>query len=747
MKGLIGSPISRSIIRCSGIWGSSSSTVINRYIIRSITNRYTPHQTSNTTINPYHGIITSSSSSSINTPHRHPILTPSILSIKSSHVHTPTTNFIINRQFSNSSSKYNQTPITPPPKKSITDTLKSSATTITKASLLAQANSSLSRLLIHLKWPLIRGKINHHSTIDIISAFISWLVMGNILWIILGTTTFGLVFMYSIHYFDHFYDTFINQSQGSDSSDVTSTTKKGEEKGVLRYLTNAILSYGLGIKIQFQKGNILPELKDGKLRFKNFTVVSKDEKSFIARVEAVDLTLSFNKWYEGNGIIGDLEIFGMNGKIYKSNNDHQNSKPLSSVDKQSTTITYRNHFENIHYQYDLQDLEEVQQTNQHHQHQHQHTNKFMDSNYKLDHVKIHDSYLEIYNNQDQNQHLQNPPMRITIFNCDLPRLSGDKILIDFFNANNSSGLINDSMFTIHKRQDFLNMDSKNFSNDKNNSDDKLIRFKLDSIDLGSLSQSNPFSKFNWIINGKAEIIADIKLPNIDKIDNHNSESIISDFFNELLRVTRSDIDNTIPQPQTSSDSMDDDSTLLKGALTALYQTFTKPQHDITNQSEYVMVNVKVKFYDLKASLPKNLPMSNSNNIPFISLQDLRSLIGFINNYNDETHDHNEHQHQHTTPISTSSTSMTTTSPADTTTNTTTSRPIIIKTTVIEKITDLYHINNLSQTKIFDSIISDIYEDLLKVVKQDEKRIIHEKSSMWSHSLASQLLLLGLGVIV
>lgn len=130
-----------------------------------------------------------------------------------------------------------------------------------------------------------------------------------------------------------------------------------------------------------------------------------------------------------------------------------------------------------------------------------------------------------------------------------------------------------------------------------------------------------------------------------------------------------------------------------------------------NEAEYVIVDVKVKFTDLKATLPQELPLASSSMVPFVSLQELRSLISYVNEVETDS-DH----------------------------------PIIINTTVIEKMSDLYNLDNISQTRLFDVIVSDIYDDFSKLIKLEEKRIIEEKSNMWSHSLASQLLLLGLGVL-
>ena len=73
------------------------------------------------------------------------------------------------------------------------------------------------------------------------------------------------------------------------------------------------------------------------------------------------------------------------------------------------------------------------------------------------------------------------------------------------------------------------------------------------------------------------------------------------------------------------------------------------------------------------------------------------------------------------------------------------QPITIKSTVIEKITDLSNIQHLGQTKMFDYIMGDAYEELTNLVRDDARRIINEKS--WSNSIATQLLLLGLGAMV
>lgn len=556
-----------------------------------------------------------------------------------------------------------------------------------KHKLLSQATGPISRLLIHIKWPLKRS--NKPFSIDDISAFFSWLVMGNVLWIILGTTTFGLVSLYSLYTSEKLLNGILCYFMGDDSEKEHDDTTKVRDNGIVAYITSSILSFGLGLEINFYKGNVLPQFKDGKLIFKNIQIVSvaddENDMSFSFNIQTLNLSLSFGKWYDGHGLINDLEIFGLTGKVNRA------GLPSIITDDPSPVV-FRRFYDNIHSQYDMNGQTDIinepllKQRSR------------MDASYQLNQVKIHDSYFEIIENG------RNTPLKISLINCELPKLTGKTLIIDFFNAENVTGLINDSMFTIHKKNEY------------NTTSNDTVRFKLNGIDMGNLTTYNPNLRFNWILNGKAEIIADIRIPNSDESETmfnfDYKDSRISNLITGLIK----DIAHITTNDEDSNPSHVNDNQLMNGALQAVYQTFdTSNSYQAPREkpsSEYVIVNVTVKFYNLKASLPKALPLAYSNSIPFITLHDLRSLISYINKLDTDN-----------------------------------LPPIIVKTTAIEKLSDLYNLENLSHTKLFDLIISDIYEDLLRKVSLDQKRIINEKSNLWSHSLASQLLLLGLGVIV
>ena len=379
----------------------------------------------------------------------------------------------------------------------------------------------------------------------------------------------------------------------------------------------------------------------------------------------------------------------MQAKVYRTHTLSEKEFPkIQSIPTfNSMALSFTNYYDSHIVQHDLnehtlQDLESVAQN--------KHISLF-NPNYNLANVKIHDSKIELYENDDTT------PFRITIFNCNLPRLRGNRLLIDFFNAENVTGTVNNSMFTIHKHQRFVNSEN-------------TVRFKLDGIDMGCLSKANPQLKFNWLANGKAEIVADIRLPDFEALEMEKSslDTPSVGFFkwimDEIQDVTQPRVPTTVSPQQ--------DEGLFKGAITALYQTFSSPREsekEPLQESDYVIVNVKVKFRNLKATLPQFLPMASSAPIPFITLQNLRSLITYIN--------------------SRDSTS-----------------PLVIKTTVIERLSDLYNMDVISQTRVFDVIVSDIYDDLSRMMKLDEKRIMDERTHLWSHALVSQLLLIGLGAL-
>lgn len=525
----------------------------------------------------------------------------------------------------------------------------------TKAALLAQTSSAAGRLWVHIKWPLTRN--DRLFSLDDFSAVALWLVMGNMLWIILGTTTFGLMLMYLADALDKFWRGLVGDSQDS----------------ALGSVAGAVLLHGLGVNIVFQKGHVLPRFDDGMLRFANVTL-QLASGDFAATVQGLDLSLSFQKWYEGKGLVQDVEISGMHARLTRAPPEAARQQAAGASTLNEMALLFLRYNDSHHVHSDTSDHASAQLRSVP-------ASMAMDREYVLGRVKVHDSVVEVFEAPGTPEAA--PLLQVQIFNGDVPRLRGDRLLVDFFNANIVTGTVNDAMFTIHRHHNY-------------SSGDHTVRFKLDGIDMGSLA-SNMRLKFNWLVGGKAQVVADIRIPDMEP-DAPALQPLWQKISDELSGLAA----------PAAAQLPDADRGLLKGAIVALYETFhAEPARPGPG---YVIVDVKVTFSDLKATLPLALPMALSAAVPFVTLHNLRTLIGYVNELDAGT-------------------------------------PVEIRTTVIERLADLHNLAQLSRTRLSDAVVGDIYDEMLRMVRRDERRILEKRLLLWSHSVMSQLLLLGLGVMV
>ncbi|KAK0948986.1 Mitochondrial distribution and morphology protein 31, mitochondrial precursor, partial [Friedmanniomyces endolithicus] len=202
----------------------------------------------------------------------------------------------------------------------------------TKEELLGAATGFWHRLQIRFKWFSIRSVRPFNS--DEIGAFVSWIFWGHVLWIVIGTTTFVSLAIWAIN---------------------TVFAQETLAGWVGNYLTKSS-----GVRIVFENA-IVPTWRDGVITFNNVFVsrrpgrtdkrersVSKGssttaataaaaaaqaalvEKStevgaaaiddgnyiqFDVTIDKVNVTLSFTKWFNGRGLLHDVEIRGVRGVL------------------------------------------------------------------------------------------------------------------------------------------------------------------------------------------------------------------------------------------------------------------------------------------------------------------------------------------------------------------------------------------------------------------------------------------------
>ena len=185
------------------------------------------------------------------------------------------------------------------------------------------------RLQIRFKWFSIRSVRPFNS--EEIFAFLSWIFWGHVLWIVIGTTTFVSLAIYAIN---------------------TVFAQETLAGWVGNYLTKSS-----GVKIVFESA-IVPTWRDGVITFNNVflsrrpgqldkrqrsvskgssvgaaaaaqaalvaeregdaTTTPQDDgnySQFDVTIDKVNVTLSFTKWFNGKGLLHDVEIRGVRGVI------------------------------------------------------------------------------------------------------------------------------------------------------------------------------------------------------------------------------------------------------------------------------------------------------------------------------------------------------------------------------------------------------------------------------------------------
>jgi distribution and morphology protein 31 len=348
----------------------------------------------------------------------------------------------------------------------------------TKEELLAAATGFWQRLRVRFKWFSIRSMRPWNA--DEWGAFVSWLIFGHLVWILIGTTTFfSLIIL------------FIN----------TVFAQETLAQWVGDYLTQSA-----GITVIFESA-IVPKWKDGVITFKNVfvsrrpgqgessvhkgssnaaaeaaaarqtdqdnavTTVEEDDGNytqFDVTMNTVNVTLSFVKWWNGKGLLKDVEVKGVRGVVDRTS-VNWTAEGLDPLD-------YR----------------------------HEHT----PGDFELDHFKMEDLLVTVHQPNGFR------PFQVSIFSCELPQLRKQWLFYDFMSASHMSGAYDGSLFTIHPRQihDVAAADDDGRDElGKPSVWKKFSRLRIDGLKIDHLNRGVE-GPFGWIYEGNVDMVADVMFP-------------------------------------------------------------------------------------------------------------------------------------------------------------------------------------------------------------------------------------------
>ncbi|KAL3457785.1 hypothetical protein BJX64DRAFT_268238 [Aspergillus heterothallicus] len=396
----------------------------------------------------------------------------------------------------------------------------------TKEELLAAATGFWSRLKVRFKWFSIRSV--RPFNLDEITALFSWVLLGHVVWIVLGTTTFFSLLIIAIN---------------------TVFAQETLAGWVGNYLTRSS-----GVKVVFESA-IVPKWRGGVITFRNVFVSrrpgqgtgnvikgssktaaaaaaaaalsdqpaaevydqrthSEEEEDtnytqFDLSIETVNVTLSFTRWLNGKGLLRDVEVQGVRGV----------------VDRRS-----------VYWSDDTLDPKSYR---------HEHN----PGDFEIDSFKMSDLLVTVY--QPNNFR----PFSVSIFSCDLPQLRKQWLFYDFLSANMMSGSFDNSLFTIHPRQTHsftgAQLDNGAEEDEKASPWKKHSRIRIDALNIDHLNRGVQ-GPFGWIHEGNVDIVADIMFPA------ENDESlakVMADFYDRIEATVTS---NRYVEDSISSESPESD---------------------------------------------------------------------------------------------------------------------------------------------------------------------------------------------
>ncbi|CAK9438686.1 uncharacterized protein LODBEIA_P29100 [Lodderomyces beijingensis] len=362
---------------------------------------------------------------------------------------------------------------------------------VTKEQLLARANNFYSRLRVRIKWLL--KKSNRPYNTDDYSAFFSWLVVGNVLLFFLATTTFVSIVIFTAN--TVFAQEFVAKKIGefiTKNSNMTVTFESaivpGWSDGKISFRKCFVSRRPKKIE-KFTKGS-QQEAYEKSLQNYSKEEDTEDQKDFFEddgnytqfdlTIEEVNISLSFNKWVNGTGIIETMDMKGLRGVVDRThvrwdpNDDARNYK-----------------------------------------------NVYQPGDFEIEDFKMEDILFELKQPNDFRV------FDVAIFNCELSKLRKHWLFYDFLNANVMSGSYDNSLFTIHKKQrltDFATDSSE--PGDFSSQWKRITCLRVDGLNIDHLNKGLE-GPFGWITSGKVDLLGEIMVPQ------EHSEITVTEIVNSI----------------------------------------------------------------------------------------------------------------------------------------------------------------------------------------------------------------------
>ncbi|EXJ79027.1 hypothetical protein A1O3_08528 [Capronia epimyces CBS 606.96] len=441
-----------------------------------------------------------------------------------------------------------------------------------KEELLAAATGFWSRLKVRFKWVTIKS--TRPFNVDEIVGFISWIALGHVIWIVIGTTTFVSLAILAIN---------------------TVLAQETLAGWIGHYLTKSS-----GLQVVFESA-IVPKWRDGVITFKNVFVsrrpgqnrsrvtkgspeaaaqasstedpVPAEEQNytqFDITIGEINVSLSFSKWWNSKGLLQNVEVKHVRGVVDRTH--------VFWTGEEVDPKSYR----------------------------HEHT----PGDFEIESFKIEDLLVTVLQPEGFR------PFPVSIYNAEFPRLRKQWLFYDFLCANNMTGEFDRSLFTIHPRQTHSYTGAH--LNDSDNADNepwkKQSRIRIDGLNIDHLNRG-AVGPLSWIHEGNVDIVADMMIPN------DSDESVIkvmTDFYERMEAALTSR--KHLEQPREDAPE-----TNLSGIDISTPVAFARSAGENYEDKQYMVMDLRIHLNDVRAVVPLF-----TRDLSYINNALIRPIVAYIN---------------------------------------------------------------------------------------------------------------------
>ncbi|RDA82670.1 hypothetical protein CP532_0374 [Ophiocordyceps camponoti-leonardi (nom. inval.)] len=462
----------------------------------------------------------------------------------------------------------------------------------TKEELLAAANGFWERVRVRFKWMSIRSMRPWNA--DEWGAFVSWFMLGHLVWILVGTTTFFSIIIFSIN---------------------TVFAQETLAKWVGDYLTQSA-----GVTVVFESA-IVPKWRNGVIAFRNVYVsrrpgqvessVSKGSSDaaavaaaahvaaspaavddgnytqFDVTIANINVTLSFLNWWNGKGLLRDVEVTGVRGIIDRTS--------VRWPQEQINPLSYR--------------------------HRHE------PGDFEIESFKLEDLLLTVHHPNGFR------PFTASIYSCELPQLRKQWLFYDFLSASHMSGSFDGSLFTIHPQQvhGVASSHGKRAMAEPGGASTwkKCSRLRIDGLRIDHLNRGVE-GPFGWIYEGNVDIVADVMFP--AEMD-EGIAKVMTDFYDQLEEVV---IFNRAQLLQNAAEATSDTYPSGQGSEASKHppaswkaeQRSSRNGNGNSNNGNgprFLIMDLRIHLNDVKAAVPLF-----TRDISYVNQALVRPIVAYIN---------------------------------------------------------------------------------------------------------------------